>query len=194
VTRAGKTIEAAYFDALYARSADPWGFASSLYERGKYAATVAALRSGRYASALEVGCSIGVLTRDLAAHCDALLALDASEAPLAQARVRCADLPNVRFERMFAPEQWPGGAFDLILLSEVVYYFSREDVARLAARIAGSLAPLGDLVLVHWIGETNYPLSGDEAAELLIGELGEAVIVERAERRSQFRLDVLRRR
>jgi len=26
---------------------------------------------------------------------------------------------------MFVPEQWPGGMFDLILLSEVVYYLSR---------------------------------------------------------------------
>ena len=36
------------------------------YEREKYDLTLAALPEARYASALEVGCSIGVLTHDLA--------------------------------------------------------------------------------------------------------------------------------
>ena len=27
----------------------------------------------------------------------------------------------------------------------------------------------GDIVLVHWLGTTDYPLTGDEAAELFIG-------------------------
>ena len=86
-------------------------------------------------SALEVGCSIGVLTRLLASRCDAVLAIDAARTPLVEAKRRCADLPGVRFEQMFVPEQWPNGVFDLILLSEVVYYLSREDVDRLAARV-----------------------------------------------------------
>ena len=50
---------------------------------------------------------------------------------------------DVRFEQMFVPEQWPNGAFDLIVLSEVVYYLSREDVGRLARRVRASLAPGG---------------------------------------------------
>ena len=61
-------------------------------------------------------------------RCDAIVAIDAARAPLVEARRRCADLPGVRFEQMFVPEQWPEGVFELILLSEVVYYLSREDV------------------------------------------------------------------
>ena len=34
---------AAYFDALYAVDDDPWGFATSPYERAKYDRTLAAL-------------------------------------------------------------------------------------------------------------------------------------------------------
>ncbi len=117
----------------------------------------------RYRSALEVGCSIGVLTRSLASRCDAVVAIDAAEAPLVEARRRCADLPGVRFEQMFVPDEWPDGEFELILLSEVVYYLSRHDVGRLAARVTRSLAKDGSVILVHWTGETNYPLSGDEA-------------------------------
>ena len=131
-----QTLKPEYFDALYASDPDPWNFAASPYEQGKYAVTVKALPRPRYQSALEVGCSIGVLTRLLASRCDAVLAIDAARMPLAEARRRCADLPSVRFEQMFVPEQWPNAVFDLILLSEVVYYLIREDVVRLAARVS----------------------------------------------------------
>jgi hypothetical protein len=99
----------------------------------------------------------------------------------------------VRFEHVFVPEQWPDGDFELILLSEVVYYLSREDVGRLAARVAGSLANGGSVILVHWIGPTNYPLSGDEAATLFIERIGPGYVVDRADRYAEFRLDVLSR-
>ncbi len=188
-----KTLEPAYFDALYATNPDPWNFETSPYERAKYALTLNALPKLRYRSALEVGCSIGVLTRSLASRCDAMLAIDVAKAPLIEARRRCANLPGLRFEQMFVPGQWPDGGFDLILLSEVVYYLNHEDVGRLAARVTSSLADEGCVILVHWIGSTDYPLSGDEAVGLFIERMGSSCIVERADRYSRFRLDVLSR-
>jgi trans-aconitate methyltransferase len=188
-----QTLEPGYFDALYASRPDPWDFAASRYERGKYGLTVNAMPKPRYRSALEVGCSIGVLTRLIASRCDAVLAIDAAQAPLAEARRRCADLPSVRFEQMFVPNQWPNGVFDLIVLSEVLYFLSREDVERLAARATGSLAPEGALILVHWTGPTDYPLSGDEAVVLFIEQMRSTCVVDRSDRYSRFRLDVLSR-
>ena len=135
-----QTLRPAYFDALYTADPDPWKFAASPYERDKYALTLDAIPQPRYRSALEVGCSIGVLTKSLASRCDALVAIDAAQMPVVEARRRCADLPGVRFEQMFVPDEWPDGDFELILLSEVVYYLSRNDVGRLAARVTGSLA------------------------------------------------------
>jgi SAM-dependent methyltransferase len=129
-----QTLRPEYFDAIYSADPDPWKFAASPYERGKYTLTLNVMPKSRYRSALEVGCSIGVLTRLLASRCDAVVAIDAAEAPLVEARRRCADLPGVRFEQIFVPDEWPDGEFDLILLSEVVYYLSREDVGRLAER------------------------------------------------------------
>jgi cyclopropane fatty-acyl-phospholipid synthase-like methyltransferase len=187
------TLKPDHFDALYAANPDPWNFAASPYERAKYMLTLDAIPKSRSPSALEVGCSIGVLTRLLASRCDSLLAVDAAQAPLVEARRRCADLPGVRFEQMFVPEQWPGGVFDLILLSEVVYYLSREDVGRLATSVTHSLAQDGSVILVHWTGSTDYPLSGDEAVALFIERLGSACVVERADRYAEFRLDVLSR-
>jgi cyclopropane fatty-acyl-phospholipid synthase-like methyltransferase len=188
-----QTLKPEYFDALYTADPDPWHFVASRYERAKYTLTLNAMPKPRYRSALEVGCSIGVLTRSLASRCDVVVAIDAAPTPLVEARRRCADLPGVRFEQMFVPEQWPDGVFDLILLSEVVYYLSREDVGRLAARVTRSLPTGGSVILVHWTGPTDYPLSGDEAAALFIERIGSTCIVERADRYSQFRLDVLAR-
>ena len=37
-----KTLEPAYFDALYATNPDPWNFETSPYERAKYALTLLA--------------------------------------------------------------------------------------------------------------------------------------------------------
>jgi trans-aconitate methyltransferase len=188
-----KTLDTSFFDAAYAWDPDPWRL-SSAYEREKYAITLEALPKQRYEFALEVGCSIGILTRELASRCSQLLALDTAHAALDQAKRRCADVANVRFERMFVPGQWPGGTFDLILLSEVVYYMDEQDVARLASRAVQALAPSGDVELVHWTGETNYPLSGDEAAELFINAMAPSVKVARQDRYPTFRLDVLSRR
>jgi trans-aconitate methyltransferase len=194
MTRARHTLEPAYFDVVYASDPDPWKFASSAYERDKYAITLAALPQSRYVSALEIGCAIGVLTEDLALRCDGLLAIDAARAPLTEARRRCVELSTVRFEQMFVPEQWPDGAFDLILLSEIVYYLSADDVVRLGSRVSTSLASEGNVVLVHWTGETDYPLTGDEAAELFIVCMDQTMRVKRRDRHHTFRLDVLVRR
>jgi trans-aconitate methyltransferase len=185
------TLRPEYFEELYTADPDPWKFAESPYERDKYALTLEAIPKPHYRCGLEVGCSIGVLTRSLASRCEALVAIDAAQAPLVQAKRRCADLSSVHFEHLFVPEQWPSGDFDLILLSEVVYYLSREDVDRLAGRVTSSLAKGGSVILVHWTGPTNYPLSGDEAAALFIERLGQAFAVDRADRYEKFRLDVL---
>jgi cyclopropane fatty-acyl-phospholipid synthase-like methyltransferase len=187
------TLKPEYFDAIYAADPDPWNFADSPYEQGKYALTLNAMPKPRYRSALEVGCSIGVLTRSLASRCDAVVAIDAARTPLVEARRRCADLPGVRFEQMFVPEQWPDGVFELILLSEVVYYLSHADVGRLAARVTRSLPAGGSVLLVHWTGPTDYPLSGDEAVALFIERVGSTCVVERSDRYPRFRLDVLSR-
>lgn len=194
MTRASSTLPADYFDALYASDPDPWNFATSPYEREKYDLTLAALPKARYASALEVGCSIGVLTHDLAQRCDRLLAVDAAEAPLIEAKKRCADLLAVRFEKMFAPRQWPEGAFDLILLSEMIYYLSVDDVMALASCVARSLRNEADVVMVHWTKKTDYPLPGDEACDLFIRSLDGVMTVSRCDRHSAFRIDVLVKR
>ena len=189
MSRRTRSLEPSYFDSKYATDPDPWRFETSAYERSKYEATLSALTRPRYASVLEVGCSIGVLTRQLAERCDDLLAVDVAEAALKKARARNSGLGHVRFDQCRVPESWPAGRFDLILLSEVVYYLDRADVGRLVERVRDGLNPHGEVVLVHWIGETDYPLG--EAAELLIDGSRAFLSVSQSIRTDAYRLDVL---
>jgi SAM-dependent methyltransferase len=184
-----RSRDAAYFEALYEADPDPWRFTTSAYEAAKYSETAAAIADRRYRSALEVGCSIGVLSRRIAPLCEAFLGLDIVEAPLVEARARCRDLPQARFERMAVPEDWPAGRFDLILLSEVLYFLGPEDIAATAAHVRRSLLPGGRVLLVNWIGEPDLPQPGDEAAEVFMGAAGLAI--GRQARAECYRLDLL---
>ena len=152
------------FERLYADRPDPWGFTTSAYEQEKYRLTLAALGARRFTDAFEVGCSIGVLTRRLAVRCDRLLAVDLAEAALAAARSRTADRPGVRIERRTIPADWPDGTFDLIVLSEVLYFLGTEDRTATALQARKTLRPGGWLLLVNWTGPTDTPATGHVAA------------------------------
>ena len=183
--------EPGYFEQLYQRDPDPWKFATSAYERDKYAATIAALPERRFRRCFEVGCSIGVLTRQLAARCEALLGVDVSDTALAQARERCADLPGVRIEAMAVPGAWPDGRFDLIVFSEVLYYLGIPGIREAAQRTRDCLQPGGSVVLVNWHGVTDGACTGDEAAALFLGEAAGWGRVVRGERAEKYRVDVV---
>lgn len=153
-----------YFAALYAGSVDPWGFQDRWYEARKRAVTLAALPQQRFASGFEPGCSIGVLTAALAPRCDRLLAADVSASALAAAQERLAGAANVRFERRAVPDDWPPGQFDLVVLSELLYYLAGDDLAAVADRAVAATGPGGALVAVHWRHPVaDYPTTGDAA-------------------------------
>ncbi|MDX3969129.1 MAG: class I SAM-dependent methyltransferase [Bradyrhizobium sp.] len=164
MTRPSDSLPDSYFEAKYTADIDPWRFRTSDYERQKYRATIAALTKSVYRRGLEVGCSIGVLSALLAPRCDYLLALDGSQTAVTEARRQT--IPNLSFEVACLPDQFPQATFDLILLSEVLYYFSVADLARVAQLCLDAIEPGGDIVLCHWLGETDYPLTGVAASEL----------------------------
>ncbi|QNH61769.1 class I SAM-dependent DNA methyltransferase [Hymenobacter sediminicola] len=193
------TLPPTYFDDVYRANSDPWNFETSPYERAKYADTIAALPSEPYDSGFEVGCSLGVLTEQLAPKCRHLLAIDVAEAPLERARQRCAQLLQVEFERMMLPAEFPvGRSFDLIVLSEVGYYWALPDLQLASEKLLNALRPGGHLLLVHWTPPVHdYPLTGDEVHEFF---LAQAVASDsplkhlHGHRAEQYRLDLLARR
>ena len=68
------------------------------------------------------------------------------------------------------PGAWPEGDFDLIVFSEILYYFAGEDLGRMLDLAVTSLRPAGTLLAVHWRHPVaDYPRSGDEVHSALRG-------------------------
>ncbi len=176
------TLGAGYFDAMYHGASDPWGFTNRWYERRKYAISLALLPAERYHSALEPGCSIGVFSRLLAPRCDRLLSCDVAAAAVEGATARTADLPAVRVEQRDISRQWPEGRFDLIVFSELLYYFSDRDLDQVLDQAVGALQPGGTLLAVHWRHPVaDYPRSGDDVHGVIAGRAGLGRLVSHAE-------------
>jgi Nodulation protein S (NodS) len=189
-----RSREPDHFQRLYESSVDPWNLAGSRYEAAKYQHTLGMLGGGNFAAGLEVGCSIGVLTRPLAARCEKLLAVDNVAAPLRLARARCADLTQVQFARMQAPQEWPDHVFDLVVLSEILYFLSPDDIAYCARRVADWTSLNAVALLVNWLGQSDDPSTGDEAADRFIAALADLFRVDRTVRSQQYRIDRLVRK
>jgi SAM-dependent methyltransferase len=162
------TMDSAYFDDMYAASPDPWGFETRWYERRKYAISLAMLPAERYAAAFEPGCSVGVFTEHLAGRCDSVLACDGARAAVRAARTRTSELDHVRVQHCALPRDWPEGTFDLIVLSELLYYFSDCDLGQVLDNATSALRPGGTLLAVHWRHPVaEYPRSGDDVHAVL---------------------------
>ena len=188
------SLPPSYFDNLYNNHPDPWNFETSEYEANKYSATLAALPKARYRAAFELGCSIGVLTARLAELCDSLLSVDVSEKAMERAIQRCQHLPQVSFQLMRVPEEYPTDLFDLTLVSEVGYYWSWEDLKKAQQLIIDHLEPGGHLLLVHWtLYARDYPLSGDEVHDSFLERNGSDLRHLGGQREEQYRLDLFER-
>ena len=87
----------------------------------------------------------------------------------------------------------PAGPFDLLVLSEVVYDWSTGDIGLMAAFVERAVTPGGDIILVHWTGETDYPLSGDEAAQRFIAATAQFTWIVLQDWAELYRIDVLQR-
>ena len=177
------------FEARYAVDPDPWDFETSAYEHEKYERTLAALGDRHYERAFEAGCSIGVFTQMLADRCDDLLAVDIAQAAVDTARERLAAHDHVHVERRTLPADWPAGPFDLVICSELLYYWDRPTLEAALAVMVESLAPGGRLIAVHFRPPSTIdPLTGDAVHALLRERLALAHV--EAEANDHFRIDV----
>jgi SAM-dependent methyltransferase len=135
--------------------------------------SLALLPREHYRDGFEPGCSIGVLTAMLAPRCGRLLSCDGAEAAVAQARERASKLPGVRVEQRALPRDWPTGEFDLIVASELLYYFADEDLDQMLRRAVAALRPDGHLLAVHWRHEAaRHPRTGDNVHDILAAHDG----------------------
>jgi SAM-dependent methyltransferase len=136
----------------------------------------------------EPGCSIGVLTQQLAAIAGRVFATDFAPSATLQAQTRCANHPNVHIVCADVSAFVPPAPLDLIVFSEIGYYFSADDLSRLAAQLTACLVPGGEFVAAHWLGNSaDHVLHGNRVHEILRNSL--ALETLRTDLHPGFRLD-----
>lgn len=183
---------ASEFEAQYRAAEDPWGLATSPYEQAKYDATIAALGDRTYPFGLELGASIGVLTQRLAPRCGRLITLEPAPTAVERARRRLEPAPNVDVRLGSAPEDLPDWTFDLVVCSEVLYYFSRDALAGLLDALEARMPRAGTLLAVSWRGRGTHQLTGDEVHAQLRRRAG--LVRVHAEVHREYLLDRFERR
>ncbi|WP_417374494.1 PIG-L family deacetylase [Glutamicibacter protophormiae] len=157
------TREALWFEEKYAHRADPWGVDTRWYERRKRDLTAAVLPRPHYERALELGCGTGAFTQILADRAGDLVAVDASAHALERAQDRLSGSTHVHLQQLDLLAAWPEGRFDLIVLSEVAYYWAESDLAAVLGHVDDSLDEDGVFVVCHWRHPIlGAPQSGDD--------------------------------
>lgn len=158
----------AYFDAMFAVSDDPWKFQSRWYERRKRALTLACLPADRYVHGFEPGCANGELSAGLATRCDRLLVSDGVDKAVALARQRLKAQSHVEVRKAWMPADWPREKFDLIVLSEFLFYLKPGTVEVIARKALETLEPGGVILACHWRRPIAHcVLTGDDAHDIL---------------------------
>jgi SAM-dependent methyltransferase len=143
-------LNATEFERRYRVQGDPWAYRSSGYERAKYDATLRACGPGPFASALELGGSIGVFSARLAPRCRALTTIDFSPTAVRAARAALARHRQARPILGEIPDAIPNDSYDLVVASEVLYYLEPIALTATLTRLEQVLATGGRLVATHW--------------------------------------------
>jgi len=167
-----------YFDVLYSDNSDPWQYQTRWYEQRKRDMCLAVLPQAHYSNAIELGCGNGVFSELLAQRCQALLIIDGNNKAVQLASQRLVDIPHAKviqgiipdvllnltevLEQTYPSSELPKSSltttppFDLIIISEILYYLSPEDIDTVIAWIGQNLAKGGSLLCCHW----RYPIEG----------------------------------
>ncbi|WP_060574539.1 MULTISPECIES: class I SAM-dependent methyltransferase [unclassified Pseudonocardia] len=150
-------------DRLYSRP-DPYAIGVNPYEQQKYGTVMDTLSGRRFERVLEVGCGEGDLSVRLASHADALLGVDICDAAVERAAVR---VPSAEFARRTMPREMPEGTFDLIVCTDVLYYWEPVTLRVGTTALLDRLRPGGTLLAYHYRGDFGQAGTADRVHDAL---------------------------
>ena len=157
-----------FFENKYVQDPDPWNFAADASEQARYATIIDSLGCNSFGLCVEPGCSVGALTERLATRCDFVEASDFSPTAAATAKRRCVRLLNVRIACATFPDEVKIAPADLVILSEIGYYFSLATWQRIVAGTIARMKSGSTLLAAHWTGYSqDHQITGDEVHTIL---------------------------
>lgn len=160
------------FDALYRRDPDPFSVRTSWYERRKLALVLATLAQARYLRVWDPACGTGDLALALSARCGHVLASDLSARAVELSAELLAGAPNVLVAIHRLPAAPPDPPYDLLAVTEVLYYLPDQDRLACYRMLAAASGAGAELVTVHW---RHLPHDAYLSGEAVTRELGDAL-------------------
>jgi hypothetical protein len=114
---------------------------------------------------------VRILTEALAARCSDVTATDVAQAALCETDARLSAAgrrQHVTLQRTSIDCAWPADDFDLVVLSEVAYYLSKNTLRRVMDSEVSKLMPGTTVVAAHWRHPVGaYPVDGDRTNDII---------------------------
>lgn len=162
----------AHFDLLFSAEEDPWNYRSSWPERRRLDLLLAMLPQEHYDSIFEPACANGSLTARLAARSERVVAWDGSLNALAHAARHVAPYSHVELANRSVPDDWPATPFDLVVLSDFLYYLPEEKIIAVANLAAHTVSSSGSIVACHWRGAAHdFRVAGGDAVHAMLTDV-----------------------
>jgi 2-polyprenyl-3-methyl-5-hydroxy-6-metoxy-1,4-benzoquinol methylase len=162
-----------YFDALYAlNQGDPWQYEQRWYEQRKRQICLAILPHLQFDSAIEIGCSNGIFSQELARRTNSLMCLDANNTAIHLAQERLQAYPHVQVLQRIVPDDLPEQKFQLIVVSEILYYLNPIALQQVLTWLHTALEPGGCILSCHWRAPiSGFSLNGEDVHQYLKAHL-----------------------
>lgn len=161
--RATATTTARRFFRDLWRDGDPWNLDGAALDQRRYLRQADLLSDRTYDRALEIGCAGGSFTEHLAPLCSSVLALDIADAAVARAQQRGLDGVEFRVADVMHTDVAADGPWDLVVLTETVYYLGwlhpLFDVAWLVHELFEATSPGGRLLLANSVSDHHGIMS-----------------------------------
>ncbi|WAP66744.1 class I SAM-dependent methyltransferase (plasmid) [Jiella pelagia] len=183
-----------HFAELYADDGDPWHARSSRYEVEKRADNCAQLDVRCYERGLDIGCGEGHLAAELVnrAIVRSMTGLDRDAGIVARANGAYGQRSELRFATGALPDDLPEVPFDLVVVSEVLYFLDEPALVALAQHLSNRMQTGADILVVSYLGETGTPLSGRAAHDLFLALFGTALTTLSLRTHEQYQAELLR--
>jgi len=144
-------------ERVFRRKRDPYGYLSHDHEIKKQSTILSLIAGREYKTALEIGCAEGAFTRRLAPYCDHVFAVDLSKTAIDRARENLKGIENVSLVFSNIRHCRLATKWDLIVISEVLYYLSKgrflqKEFDLFLSHLGEILKPGGRMVVVHGFG------------------------------------------
>jgi len=163
-----------------AHLAGAWKFDTPVErEWQRHALAVVANQIGRdrWGDSLEIGCSEGAFTAELAQRCVSVAGFDISPVAVSRATERCVVYPNVRIGQLDAATEEIPGQYDIVFIMDVLCCVTgRARKASIVPKVArtlrsGGLLVFSDSRMPEWVRRpfwSNFlPTGADEWAKIL---------------------------